>query len=493
MTMKHNIVKSMIVALALGSATLASAQTLRSSYFMEGMNYRHQLNPAFAPESSYLNLPFFVLGNFNVGLQGNIGVNDFLYKYNQNGYNLTTFMNPMVGNAEFLDNLHKHNHLNTSVSVPVISFGFYKWNGFNTFDIGVRSNTSISLPYGLFDFMKTGMSDEAGTYYNAKDVAVRSNNYVEIALGHSHIINKDLTIGGKFKFLVGAGNVNARIKNMDIYMSGDKWDIYADGYMEGSLKGGEFKTKEPNDKGQREVDGFKVKNAGVGGFGVAVDLGAVYKMDDYVEGLSLSAALLDLGFICWNNALRANMMNSYTFEGFKHPVAVDPEDGDPGDINDQLDQIGDDLKDFYRFYEDKSVSKRTTKLATTMNIGAEYVLPYYKNLKFGLLSTTYFNKPFTWTEARISANVAPLSWFEASVNYGISSFGSSLGWVLNFHPNGFNFFIGSDHMITKVTPQYVPVGNANMNVCLGFNITWGKNKTKEAKNTTMLKTIVGYY
>ena len=89
-----------------------------------------------------------------------------------------------------------------------------------------------------------------------------------------------------------------------------------------------------------------------------------------------------------------------------------------------------------------------------MNIGAEYVLPYYKNLKFGLLSSTHFNKPFTWSEARLSANVAPVRWFEASVNYAISSFGSSLGWVLNFHPNGFNFFIGTDHMITKVTPQY---------------------------------------
>ena len=104
-----------------------------------------------------------------------------------------------------------------------------------------------------------------------------------------------------------------------------------------------------------------------------------------------------------------------------------------------------------------------------MNIGAEYVLPYYKNLKFGLLSSTHFNKPFTWSEARLSANVAPVRWFEASVNYAISSFGSSLGWVLNFHPNGFNFFIGTDHMITKVTPQYVPVGNANANVSLGFN------------------------
>ena len=144
------------------------------------------------------------------------------------------------------------------------------------------------------------------------------------------------------------------------------------------------------------------------------------------------------------------------------------------------------MKNLSSFYDDGTVKSRTTKLATTMNIGAEYVLPYYKNLKFGLLSSTHFNKPFTWSEARLSANVAPVRWFEASVNYAISSFGSSLGWVLNFHPSGFNFFIGTDHMITKVTPQYVPVGNANANVSMGFNITWGKKKAKKVVTTTTI-------
>ena len=479
--MRHNIFKGLLLAISLCAATFASAQSLRSSYFMDGMNYRHQLNPAYAAESNYLNLPFFVLGNFNVGLQGNIGVNDFLYKYNQNGYSLTTFMSPTVGNAEFLDRLHKNNHLNVNVSMPVVAFGFRAWGGFNTFDIGIRSNTSINLPYGLFDFMKTGMSNEAGTYYNVKDLTVRSNSYVELALGRSQSINEQLTVGGKLKFLVGAANADGKIHNMDIYMSEDEWQIEAEGELNGSLKGGSFKTKEPNELGQKEVEGLKVKNPGVGGFGLAIDLGATYKMNEYVEGLTLSAALLDLGFIRWNNTLRASMMHSYTFAGFKDPVVIDPEDGDPGDLNTQLDNIGDELKEFIKFYEDGKTGGRTTKLAATLNVGAEYVLPQYNKLKFGLLSTTYFNKPFTWSEARVSANIAPVSWFEASVNYAINNFGSSLGWVLNFHPNGFNFFIGTDHMITKVTPQFVPVGNANANVCVGFNIVWGKNKDKKKK------------
>ena len=157
-------------------------------------------------------------------------------------------------------------------------------------------------------------------------------------------------------------------------------------------------------------------------------------MDDFVEGLTLSAALLDLGFIKWNNGLKAKMIHSYTFKGFENPISVKPDEGQPGDIDDELDNLGDQFEEFIKFRDEGTVSSRTTKLATTMNIGAEYILPYYKNLKFGLLSSTHFNKPFTWSEARLSANVAPVRWFEASVNYAISSFGSSLGWVLNFHP-----------------------------------------------------------
>lgn len=484
--MKHYKIKTILVSLFIFCAASIAAQGLRSSYFMEGMTYRHQLNPAFMGESNYINLPFFALSNFNLGTQANIGLNDFIYKYNKNGYKNTTFMNPDISNDQFLSNLHQNNHLNVNASLPILAFGFRGFNGFNTFEIGVRSNTSFNLPYDLFDFMKTGMSSASGTRYNIKDLTIRTNNYVELALGHSHEIIKDrLTIGAKVKFLVGGANADAKIKDMDIYMSEDKWQINADGNVEGSLKGGYFTSKDPNEHGQREVDGFEIESPGIGGYGIGFDLGAVYKMDDYVEGLTLSAALLDLGFIRWNNGLKAKMQNSYTFDGFKNPVAVDPEgDNDPGDIDNQIDQIGDDLEDFIKLYDDGTTTSRTTKLATTMNIGAEYALPYYKKLRFGLLSSTHFNKPFTWTEARVSANVAPLSWFEASVNYAVGSFGSSLGWVLNFHPGGFNFFIGTDHMITRVTPQYVPVGNANASVNLGFNITWGKKKQKRVATTT---------
>lgn len=483
MIMKRNSTYLLLTLAFLATVHCVSAQELRSAYFLQGSTYRHQLNPAFMNESNYLSFPVFLLGNINIAGQGNVGVNDFLYKYNQNGYKLTTFMNPSVSNSEFLGNLHDNNKISMNLRLTLASFGFRQWGGYNTFELALRSNTNLNLPYELFDFMKTGMSSEAGNHYVVKDLTARTNNYVEASFGHAREIIKDrLTVGAKMKFLVGGANADARIKRMDISMSQDEWNIEAQGQIDGSVKGGYFTTKAPNEEGQREIDGFEVKSPGVGGFGIGFDLGAVYKLDDYVEGLTASASLLDLGFIRWNSGVRARMQNQYTFAGFKNPIAVDPEGSDdPGDIDNQLDQIGDDLEDFAKFYDDGKLSGRTTALAATMNVGVEYVLPSYKKLSFGLLSSTHFNKPFTWSEARLSANVAPLSWFDASLTYGIGTFGSSLGWVLNFHPKGFNVFIGTDHMITKITPQGFPVGNANANISLGLNFTWGKSKAKKAK------------
>lgn len=478
--MKLYKIKTALTLLFASVAIGGSAQALRSAYFLEGYVYRHQLNPAFMGERNYFSIP--MLGNMDVAVQGNVGLSDFLYKYNDPEYSLTTFMNSSVGRNEFLDKMHTKNRLNTNIDLTILSFGFHKWGGFNTFDLNLHSRTAASIPYSLFDFMKSGMDAVEGNTYHIEDLSARTNNYVEASFGHARrLLDGKLGVGAKFKLLFGAGNANARIERMDIKMTQDQWHITAEGTVDGSLKGGYFETKEELDEndrptGRRELDGFDVKSPGLGGFGMAIDLGATYNMDEFVEGLKLSASLLDFGFISWNNHLKASNDGSreFLFDGFQD-IAFNDENGGK-DLSDQVDDLGDDLGDLFKFYDSGMKGRRATMLAATLNIGAEYALPYYKKLRFGFLSTTHFNKPFTWSEGRFSANIAPVGWFDASLNYACSTFGSSLGLVVNFHPKGFNFFIGTDHMITRVNPQFIPIRNANANVSFGFNITLGDKK-----------------
>lgn len=480
-------IKYMALSFALIAGINLKAQEFHSTYFLEGATYRHQMNPSFMGERGYVAIP--VLGKFNIGLQGNIGVSNFLYKCNHPDYSLTTFMSPTVSASDFLGSLHKTNELNFNLSMPVISFGFHKWGGFNTFSLNTKANLNMNLPYELFEFMKVGQLGGQVTEYDFKDLTLRANAYAELALGHARPINENLTVGGKLKFLVGGANVNAFIEEASISMSEDVWKVNMRGQADAAINGIQWKTKAVDVEyaEQREmrqkIEDVEFNFNGLNGFGLGIDLGATYKMDDFVDGLTLSASLLDLGFIRWKKNINAYNDGKvpFNFEGFDNLQLMEDETSTNGskDIDEQWNEMQDDLEALAQFY-DGGMASRTSALNATLHIGAEYEFPLYKKLSFAFLFSSHFNKPFSWAEGRFYANVAPVKWFDVSVNYGASKYGSSFGWVLNFHPKGFNFFIGSDHMMFKVTPQFVPVHNLNANLNIGFNVTFGKGLKKSA-------------
>lgn len=473
--MKRHIIKFIIPVLLLAAHLPLFAQGLRSSYFLEGATFRHQMNPAFIGERGYFSFP--ALGNMNISATGNIGLSDFIYKSANPQYDLTTFMNKSVSRDEFLSGLNKHNIVHADLNMTILSFGFHSGrNAYNTFEIGIRSNSSVNLPYDLFDFMKTGMK-EGNTHYNIKDLQVKSYNYADIAIGHAHKINRNLTIGAKIKFLVGLGYLDAKFDEFDLHLSEQEWLVRSKGSLMAGVKGGYFEYKdERGPKGEQEIDGFDVDSPGINGFGVGIDLGATYKMDNLVEGLTLSASLLDLGFISWSDNLKGYSAGEFSFKGFEE-FAFEKEDYDMGtSLEDQFDDTVDRLEELVKFYDEGETGSHSTRLATTLNVGAQYVFPFYKKLSFGLLSSTRFNKPTTWTEARLSANVAPLSWIEASANVAVSTYSTSFGWMINFHPKGFNFFVGSDYTSFKVNPWFIPINKLNANVNFGINFTFGGAK-----------------
>ena len=46
-----------------------------------------------------------------------------------------------------------------------------------------------------------------------------------------------------------------------------------------------------------------------------------------------------------------------------------------------------------------------------------------------------------------------------------------MGWVLNIHPKGYNFFIGMDHLLGKQSKEGIPLSsNASLNI--GMSVTW---------------------
>ncbi|MDD4191244.1 MAG: DUF5723 family protein, partial [Mangrovibacterium sp.] len=251
-----------------------------------------------------------------------------------------------------------------------------------------------------------------------------------------------------------------------------QWEIAAQGTLLGSLDGATFKTKE-EEKGDR-IKGIDVDNPRHNGWGLAADIGFNYQVND---DLALSGALTDLGFIVWKNMLRGATLNEpYLFEGFESIDMDDDDPGSPNDFDEQLDELGDDLGNLAKFYDQGEITRERRAIAATLHLGAEYTMPFYRGLSAGFLWTTRFHELHTWTEGRLSANLSPARWFDFSVNGAVSNLSTSLGWVINFHPKGINFFVGSDRMVVEINSQGVPLNDLNAGVFLGMNMTFGNRR-----------------
>lgn len=72
----NNTVKSIACLALAATAVTASAQS-RSAYFLDNYAYNYQMNPALDRDGSF-DISFPGLGNLNIGVNGNVGVKNFL-------------------------------------------------------------------------------------------------------------------------------------------------------------------------------------------------------------------------------------------------------------------------------------------------------------------------------------------------------------------------------------------------------------------------------
>lgn len=458
-----------IIAAFFVSGAATAQQTFRSAYFLDGYNLRHEFNPAFAPVSSYFSLP--VSGAFNLQTQSNLGVSTFLYPVNGK---LTTFMNSSVQADEFLSKLKPDNLLNLDNRVSLLSVGIRSKKSYITFDVNIKSSAAVNLPYSLFDFMKNAGESQN---YNISNLSARMSGVAEAAFGYSRQISDRMNIGARVKLLAGLANVSADIDRMDIQMNEDKWIIQSHGTMKTSSFA-KIPTKgetgaeidKPSDRDLLDFDGIESGGAIVNGYGAALDLGIVAEV---IDGLKVSLAVNDLGYILWKNTMIAQTSGEgWSFEGFED---IDLNGGNENSIKNQFDDLTDEVMDMFDFRRTDQNATDGRMLSATVNAGIEYSMPFYRNLTAGLMGSTHINGTFSWSEARLFANLKPVKWFSCSANYGLSKFGSSFGAAIGFHTTGFSMFIGSDHLQfnwAKATEDGILYPYKRLNTSVNFGISF---------------------
>ena len=479
MTQYNSIFNKIVVIITMAAISMPmAAQNIRTAYFMDNATHRHQLNPALQNRTGYVSIP--ALGALQVGVGTNTLSVGNLFTPSIYGNNPVTFLHSSVDANTFLNTLKDNNHINLDFSMPILSAGFYTKVGYFTFDVSAKGYAGTSLPKGLFEFAKLGLEAESGQTYNFGNLNINGSAYTDVAVGYSRVIDQRLTVGGKAKVLLGLADMQIRYDDVNATLTEDLWSMTARGSADIAMKGLTAKYNSDN-----KIDGFDHNSQyGIAGIGFGVDLGATYKTVDLFDGITgdildnmtFSAAIIDLGFINWSksNAIKA-IANGDTFEfdGFDLDFA---DDSDVPSIEDQLSDLGNDLGDIFNFTKVDPTS-RTRMLRATLNLGAEYAILNDK-ISFGLLSSTRFGAPHTWSELTLSSNFQPVRWFGATLSYSfIHSKFQTFGWALNFSPKGINFFIGSDYMLTNVSPQYVPLTNA-LNFNFGLSVPLSGNTAK---------------
>lgn len=465
------IYKNLFTAALMAVGCSAAAQTINSAYFTEDYKFRHMLNPAFGNEQNYVSIP--ALGNISVNTHGNFGYRDVIMSNpmypSLSSKKMTTFLNPYISAEDALSGFSTgNNRITGDVSLTILSAGFKAFGGYNTIEINSRTTTGVSLPYELFEFAK----NTGNHSYDIGDINAHAQSFAEIAFGHSRQINDKLRLGAKLKVLVGLGRADVKMRNMKADLTAeDKWTITGEATADVSMKGFSYvsEEKEYNIEGSgiyERVNDVDLDGVGVGGFGMAIDLGGVYEIN---EDWTVSASVLDLGFISWTNDMLAeNRSKSFVFNGF-HDVSVTSDRGE--EIDTKVDRYGDQLADFANLTDMDDKGGRSTGIGATINVGVEYTLPVYRKVSFGALCTSRINGAYSWTEGRLSANYAPLNWLDGGVSFAVNSFTTSMGWVLNLHPKGYNFFIGMDHILGKTSKEMIPL-SSNASLTVGMNITW---------------------
>lgn len=477
-----NIRKYILAAVLTATAGTMMAQDLNSAYFTQDFKYRHDMNPAYGNDQGYAAIP--VLGNLNVKLQGSFGVGDVLFKNPDYGIKkgakkTTTFLHPDISYDEAMKGFDKDgNSLIFDMDIPIASVGFKALGGYNTVELKERTHFALSVPYSFFDFAKS-MSNKD---YSFDDLGARGWSYAEIGLGHSRQIFDNLRVGAKLKFLFGLAYADLSMEGVHAKLdNSNQWLIEGKAKGEISMKGAKFKKEVKDYKSKTgtydNITDLDIDGAGIGGFGLGMDLGAIYTFKDcsveWLEGMKVSASLTDLGFISWSNTMLAESSGDpFVFNGFQMKY-------EDGSFKNGGDDIKDDLTDFANLEDKGDIGGKTTALAATMRLGVEYPMPFYDKLSAGLLYTHRFDGLYKWSEGRLSANVSPLTWLNGGINLAVTSYCTTMGWVLNIHPTGFNFFVGMDHMVGKTGASSIPL-DSNVSFNLGMNIAFGSKK-KDSK------------
>ncbi|WP_146212654.1 DUF5723 family protein [Dysgonomonas alginatilytica] len=451
------------------------AQSTRSSYFMKTSYTRTALNAALRPEHGYIGVPF--LSNIYLDARTNTFNMENL-TFPLNGERVT-FMHAQISESQALSNISTDNYITTNLAFSIFSAGFFRGDSYWNFDFGIRANADSNVPKSVFELLKVGFKENETVTHDLSNISLAGSVFGEIGVTNSRtFLNNSLTLGARGKLLLGISYLDLDAKSLNITAGSEFWRAKSQVILRGAAPGikGRYEENEYNPDKQ-DFDGFDFGDFNIPGFGLGLDIGAVYDFKDvsvdFLRKLKVSYALNDLGFISWSKSNFVQLSSPET-EVIVSPNDYTTHNDGTTSIIDIFDHALDDLRQAVNLHEDPVTSGYTATLRANMNVGLEYEV-WDDKMTAGFLYSTRFGKYFTSNEFTLSANYMPKPWLATTFSYSFAySAFKTFGLAVHVAPTrGINFFLASDYSIVRISPQWLPTSSHAINLQMGVSIPFG--------------------
>jgi hypothetical protein len=421
------------------------------------MNYvpqRSYLNPGLIPEGSkiFVGIPAVSSCYLNISNSGFKYSDAIRHRQDDSLY---------IDYPNVISKLKKNNYLSVNFKEDIFSFGMRLEKNYLSFHVSEKANVRFRYPKNFMEFLWKGN----GAFLN-KEVNINFgldfSHYREYALGAARQINDKLSVGLKLKYLYGMENFYTQKADISLLTAEDDFAITAKGNIELNSSG-----LDDSSEYSFADYAFKRKNNGFG-----MDLGLEYKVN---EKFTLSASLLDMGFIKWqhqpNNYVSHDENAHFTFNGFELNQVINSDSSSTKDIGKAL---GDSLAKIFKI--DTLHQSYKTKLSTQFYFASNFNLTNVSSA--GVLLYGQFFDQTMHPGISFSYNHKFLEWLNLSASYSMynRTFDNiGLGAAISGGP--VQFYIATDNVLAMIFPQNAK----NIHLHFGINLLFGKTKATDGK------------
>lgn len=465
----HHMIVAMGI-LFMATAIPGNAQIPNTMYFMPGVPQSNRINPSIQPGCGfYLGFPGLAPLRFQVS-SSSLGWSDLIYQHPDPSIDsLITPFHPMGDKQGFLDQLDDVNYVLAGMGTSLASMGFRAGKSFISLDVTARADGNVYYPKGAFDLLFNGAPD--GSEIMLSGLGADINVFTEASLGWSRkdFILPGLDIGIRGKALFGQANLDTKSSEFNITTSMDVWNVQSD--MQFNVAGPAFVTfledfedGPPVDIDTTFLNQLDPRSAAsmvfdMQQFGLALDAGISYRP---FRQLLLSASLLDVGGINWNNSAEGSFDLEYDFEG----IEVNPFTGVDTTL---LTELQDSLWNAVSFVTGQPYFAR---LNTKLFVGVSYYP--VERIGFGLLSRTDFLNEKLSQQFTGSVNMTTGKFINLSLSYSyMSSSFNNIGAGVSFNVGPFNLYLISDNIISGALK---PLDTRSFSFWFGMNLAFGWDK-----------------